>query len=102
MIVRFAPEAREAIRDKRAWWERKRDEAPELFVIELREVVAKLRVAPTEGAQRYVTHRGKRIWRHLMKKTRHHVYFRIDKAAGVVEVITVWNAQGGKPRSFSS
>ncbi len=100
MIVRFAPEARDAIREKRAWWESQRDKSPELFVAELRELVAKLRVAPTEGAQRYTSQGGKRIWRQLMRKTRNHVYFRIDQLAGVVEVITVWNAQSGDEPTF--
>jgi predicted transcriptional regulator len=49
VIVRFAPEALDAIRKKRAWWEAHRDKAPELFRDELRIAVTKLRTAPTEG-----------------------------------------------------
>jgi plasmid stabilization system protein ParE len=93
VIVRFAPEARDAIREKRAWWEAHREKAPTLFEDELREVVAKLRSAPHEG-QRYAVETGEVIWRVLMPKTRTHVYYRID-AQGDVDVVTVWNAQGG-------
>ncbi|GMV18060.1 MAG: hypothetical protein KJ015_27720 [Myxococcales bacterium] len=99
MIVRFAPEARDAIREKRAWWENNRDKAPSLFRDELREVVIKLRRAPREG-QRYAVETGELVWRLLMPKTRTHVYYRID-AAGDVDVVTVWNAQGGTAPDFS-
>jgi hypothetical protein len=53
VVVRFTPEARDALREKRAWWEEHRDKAPDLFPEELRAVVARLRTAPLEGAQKY-------------------------------------------------
>jgi hypothetical protein len=94
VIVRFAPEARDAIREKRAWWESHRDKAPRLFAEELRAAVETLRVSPTVGAQKYTRAGGRIVWRLLMPKTRHHIYYFIDEAAGEVAVITVWNAQG--------
>jgi len=100
VAVRFSPEARDAVREKRAWWERHRDKAPELFRDELRDVVAKLRTAPTEG-QKYTVEAGRVIWRILMPKTRHHAYYRIT-SAGDVDVLTVWNAQSGAAPEFPS
>jgi hypothetical protein len=49
VTVRFTPEARLAVREKRAWWEQHREKAPRLFVEELAAVVAKLREAPTRN-----------------------------------------------------
>jgi hypothetical protein len=59
--VLFAPEALEAIRYKRVWWEANRDKARD----ELEEVIAKLRAGATEGAQLYTVHartRSGAIW----------------------------------------
>ena len=101
MIVHFTSEARAAVRVQRAWWEQHRDKAPQLFRDEQREAVAMLRTAPKQSAQTYAVLGGRVIWRRLMPKTRHHIYFGIDEAAGVVEVLTVWNAQGGANPDFS-
>jgi len=49
-----------------------------------------LRTAPKQSAQTYAVLGGRVIWRRLMPKTRHHIYFGIDEGAGVVEVLTVW------------
>lgn len=49
MRVRFTPEARLAVREKRAWWEQHRDKAPRLFVQELDAVVAKLAMVLTRS-----------------------------------------------------
>jgi hypothetical protein len=98
--VRFAPEARDAAREKRAWWEKHRDKAPQLFREELRAAVARLRTVPAEG-RRYAIESGRIIWRVLMPKTGNHVYYRIDDTAGDVEVLTIWNAQSEEPPDFS-
>lgn len=92
MRVRFTPEARLAVREKRAWWQQNRPKAPTLFVEELAVVVAKLRNGTDDSRQRYAARGGKIIWRLLMPKTRNHVYYRIDGVAREVEVLLVWNA----------
>jgi hypothetical protein len=97
--VRFTPEARDAARAKKAWWELNRDKAPDLFRQELAAVVAQLRVAPTE-AQPYTVDRGRIIWRVMMPKTRNHVYYRVDQSAGEVEIVSVWNAVSGDEPEF--
>lgn len=94
MRVRFTPEARRAIREKRAWWEANREKAPRLFVEELAAIVAKLRAGIDKERQEYVARRGRIIWRLLMPKTRNHVYYRADHAVGEVEILLVWNAIG--------
>jgi hypothetical protein len=35
-----------------------------------------------------------------MPKTRNHVYYRVDEAAGEVEIILVWNAIAGAAPDF--
>ncbi len=95
MRVRFTPEARLAVRERRAWWEQHRDKAPRLFVEELAAAVAKLRDATDKDRQQYGARKGRIIWRILMPKTRTHVYYRLDESAGEVEVIIVWNAAAG-------
>ena len=95
MRVRFTPEARLAVREKRAWWEQHREKAPRLFITELAAIVAKLRDGADEERQQYAARGGRIIWRILMPKTRVHVYYRVHEAAGEVEIIVVWNAVAG-------
>jgi len=93
--VRFTPEARIAVRERRAWWEQHRDKAPKLFVEELAATVAKLRSGADKERQQYAARGGRIVWRILMPKTRAHVYYRLDEVAGEVEVGLVWNAVAG-------
>jgi len=93
--VRFTPEARLAVREKRTWWEQHREKAPRLFVQELAGVVAKLRDGADEERQQYAARGGRVIWRILMPKTRHHIYYRLEDAAGEVEILLLWNAVAG-------
>jgi plasmid stabilization system protein ParE len=90
--VRFTPEARLAVREKRVWWKQHREKAPRLFVEELAAVVAKLRDGADKERQQYAARSGRIIWRLLMPKTRNHVYYRVNEAAGDVEILVVWNA----------
>jgi hypothetical protein len=94
--VRFTPEARLSVREKRAWWEQHREKAPRLFVEELALVVGKLRDAADADRQQYGARGGRLVWRLLMPKTRMHLYYRIDDAADEVEVLLVWNAVAGR------
>ena len=95
MRVRFTPEARIAVRERRAWWEQHRDKAPQLFVEERSATVAKLRNGADNERQQYAARGGRIVWRILMPKTRAHVYYRLNDAAGEVEVVLVWNAVAG-------
>jgi hypothetical protein len=93
--VRFTPEARLAVREKRAWWEQNREKAPRLFVEELGAIVARLRNRADDQRQQYAAQGGHIIWRLLMPKTRNDVYYRLNEAAGEVEILLVWNAAAG-------
>jgi hypothetical protein len=93
--VRFTPEARLAVREKRTWWEQHREKAPRLFVEELAAVVAKLREGADKERQQYAARSGRIIWRLLMPKTRTHVYYRVSGAAGDIEILVLWNATAG-------
>lgn len=95
MRVRFTPEARLAVREKRMWWQQHREKAPRLFVEELAAVVAKLREGADKERQQYAAQSGRIIWRLLMPRTRNHVYYRVDETAGDVEILLVWNAVAG-------
>lgn len=95
MRVRFTPEARLAVREKRTWWEQNRDKAPRLFVEELATIVAKLRDGGDDERQQVAARGGRIIWRLLMPRTRNHVYYRVNEAAGEVEILVVWNAVAG-------
>jgi hypothetical protein len=79
---------------------RNREKAPSLFVEELAAVVARLRSGTDEGRQQYAVRRGRVIWCLLMPKTRNHVYYSVNEAAGFVEVLVVWNAVAGARPDF--
>jgi hypothetical protein len=64
-------------------------------VEELATIIAKLRTGTDNERQKYAARRGRIIWRLLMPKTRNHVYYRVNEAAGDVEVLVVWNAVAG-------
>lgn len=100
MRVRFTPEARLAIREKRAWWEQHREKAPRLFVEELATIVAKLRAGADEQRQQYAARGGRIIWRISMPKTRNQVYYRLNEAAGEIEILLVWSAVAGAAPDF--
>ncbi len=100
MRVCLTPDAKEAIRDKRAWWQAHRDKAPGLFLEELRTVLMKLRTGADDERQRYCVIRGHLVWRILMPKTKNHIYYRVDAAAQRTDVLYVWNAVGPPPEDF--
>ena len=95
MRVRFTPDARIAAREKQAWWEQHREKAPQLFAVELADLMAKLRSGDDHERQKYAARGGHIIWRILMPRTRNHVYYRLDQAAREVEVLMIWNAVAG-------
>jgi hypothetical protein len=76
------------------WWREHRD-AQDVFIDELSETLEKLQVAPEVG-QKYRLARGKLVQRVLMKKTRCHVYYIVDRDRGVLEIQTIWGAVRGR------
>lgn len=92
MKLRYTPAAREAIRRRHRWWLANRDKAPTLFADELKAVLEKLRSNSDAARQRYSGQTDATVWRLLMPKTRHHVYYRRDELADVATVLLVANA----------
>ena len=68
-----------------------------MFAEQLSLIVSKLRDGTAAERQKYAARGGHIIWRILMLRTRNHVYYRVNDAAGEVEVLLVWNAIGGGP-----
>lgn len=94
MKVRFAESARASIRYRHTWWRANRDKAPRLFIEELRDVVSKLRRDTDVARQPYSGQGEATVWRLLMPKTRHHVYYTRDERADIAHVVLVDSAIG--------
>ena len=94
MKVRFAESARASIRYRHTWWRANRDKAPGLFIEELRDVVSKLRRDTDVARQPYSGQGETSVWRLLMPKTRHHVYYTRDERADIAHVVLVDSAIG--------
>jgi plasmid stabilization system protein ParE len=74
------------------WWRAHRTAAPELFVSELDAMLSALALMPTLGSPA----KGERapgVRRVLLRRTRHHVYYRVRD--DVLEVLAVWHAARG-------
>lgn len=92
MKVRFAESARTSIRYRHTWWRDHRDKAPRLFVEELRDVVSKIRHDTDVARQSYSGQGESTVWRLLMPKTRHHVYYTRDDRSHIAHVVLVDSA----------
>lgn len=91
MKVGFAPRALESIRYRQRWWRAHRDHGA-LFGDELRAVLGKLRDNADAARQRYSGEGKASVWRLLMPKTRHHVYYQRDEDANTANVVLVDSA----------
>ena len=79
------------------WWQRNRPASPELFAREFAWAVDFLSACPTMGTP--IRANPKEIRRVYLKKTRYHIYYRLDHAAQVVEIRAVWHtARGTSPK----
>jgi len=80
-----------------AWWAEHRPAAPSLFAREFRDTLAYLESTPSAGT-RWPTQRRPDLMRILMPRTKHHVYFRVerDRDGLVLHVLAVWGAPRGR------
>ena len=92
MKLRYTALAREAIRHRHRWWLANRDKAPRLFADELKAVLENIRSNTDAARQRYAGHADATVWRLLLPKTRHHVYYRRDPLTDAATVLLVENA----------
>ena len=91
MKLRYTPDARDSIRHRHRWWSANRENAA-LFAEELRAALEKLRLNTDVARQRYSDRGDETVWRLLMPRTRHHLYYWRDEAADVATVLLVANA----------
>jgi plasmid stabilization system protein ParE len=70
------------------WWRENRSAAPDLFLHELEKMLAIVALVPTIGAPAK-SERMKSIRRVLLRRTQHHVYYRVRGNA--LEVLAVWH-----------
>ena len=93
--ILVSPEATAEILEIDTWWRANRDKAPDLFSQELAHVFDTIATLPLAGPLL----RGSAVpgvRRAVLRKTRFHVYYRVEGAE--VEVLVVWAAmRGGDP-----
>jgi hypothetical protein len=87
--VRISAPAKVQSRAISAWWRKNRQASPELFAREMAEARRLLSRTPELGAP-YLERDGVLVRRILLRNTRHHVYYEIDRANGVVMILAVW------------
>lgn len=100
MRVEFADEAREQLRTRRAWWVENRPEAAETFDEELATAQATL-AARAASFPLLARRKGAGLRRILMPTTGCHLYFRVNEAREVVEVVSAWGARMGRLPSLA-
>ncbi|HKR65074.1 MAG TPA: type II toxin-antitoxin system RelE/ParE family toxin [Thermoanaerobaculia bacterium] len=84
------------IRNESAWWRRNRTKAPHLFRDELRSAFALIAEYPDAGAPAEdVDLAGVR--RIILAGTQHFVYYRVNPAAQLVEILAMWSTRRGEP-----
>jgi plasmid stabilization system protein ParE len=76
-----------------AWWRENRLSAPTLFDRELADALELLSAMPNVGVPYPARARYRRL---LLQETDYHVYYRIDEAAGVLYVVSIWHARRGQ------
>jgi plasmid stabilization system protein ParE len=81
--------------DAANWWWENRPAAPDLFVREFVEAVARLTRAPNSGTP-YPHPRIASVRRLLMRRTKYHVYYVYQPEQDEVWVLSVWRAMRGR------
>ena len=94
MKVRISAPAKQQSRVISRWWRENRPAAPRLFAQEMAEARRLLSPKPDLGTP-YIERGEVLIRRVLLRKTRHHVYYEIDRNDGVVMILAVWGTPKG-------
>ena len=92
--VLVTPPAEVQVLEAGIWWLENRPKAPELLEEELSRAFDFLSRAPHSGVQLRGRRRGLR--RIVLHRTRYYVYYRVDEAARLVEVVSIWHTSKGK------
>jgi plasmid stabilization system protein ParE len=96
LTVAFTARATKQTRRALTWWRESRPAAPDLLEQELRSVLALVAAAPMLGAVAR-DNRIKDVRRVLLRRTRYHVYYRVQVAAGRLEVLALWHTSRRDP-----
>ena len=94
-VVRFLARAQRQARVAAEWWRENRPYSPALFLVELRQVVGRLR----EDARSVPVWKrlgGRDVRRCLLPRTRYHLYFEIREGGDAIVVLAVWGAARGR------
>jgi plasmid stabilization system protein ParE len=95
--VRISAPAKSQARVISRWWRTNRPAAPKLFA-QAMAAARKLLARNPELGTPFVERDGVLVRRVLLRKTRHHVYYEIDRSRGVVMILAVWGTpKGGAP-----
>ena len=96
-VVELSPRAAVEVERARRWWRENRDKAPDALEHDLLDLVARLEtIAEQVGAEARNMPGVRRV---LLQRIRYFAYFRIDEAAGRVEIAALWHAsRRGQPR----
>jgi plasmid stabilization system protein ParE len=92
--VVFHPRAVEDAMRIETWWTANRLAAPDLFRRELETTVSAVANAPMLGTVSAADDEFPDVRRVLMRKTRHHLYYRVD--GDVLEVLAIWHSARGE------
>ncbi len=95
MQIRYTRRAERCIERIDDWWQAHRPAAPDLFLRELDEAAGLLVVTPEAGVP-YKTRKGSLVRYVLLPRTKYHVYYEVERAAGVVMILSVWSAVRGR------
>src|SRR5262245_10648613 len=96
-MTRFAvvlsPRAQSQLATIHDWWRENRPIAPTLFIDEFDALVAELLAGDFRGAKYAVDPAARRV---LLARCRYHVYYDVNEARGVVEIVAIWHASRGR------
>jgi len=92
LILVYSPQFIDQASAVNAWWIENRSAARSLFEDELREALTSIRESPEIGLVYMTTPRGD-IRRLMLRRTRYHVYYRIEDPQ--ILVLSVWSARRG-------
>jgi plasmid stabilization system protein ParE len=91
--VVLSPRAQQHVAVIHAWWLENRSAAPTLFIDEIGALESELADGNLTGTAYALDPPARRV---LLQRCRYHVYYEIDEARGVVQVLAVWHASRGR------
>ena len=94
--LRIARNAERQIRRASDWWDQNRPSARSLFRQELRRAFELILSQPSSGPASF-DESARDVRRVLLVRSCYYVYYRLDEAENVVEVLAIWHTSRGDP-----